>query len=151
MQKDISQKIIIATAVTSILSLGVTSYTEQAIAANTEMEKCAGIVKAGMNDCGANDHDCGGMSKVDSDPNEWMALPKGTCNKIVGANVVGNEKSQDIEKTEKCLGIVKAGMNDCGANGHSCAGKAAQNSDPNEWVYVPQGSCNKIVGASIKN
>lgn len=47
---------------------------------------------------------------------------------------------------EKCLGVAKAGMNDCGANGHSCAGKAAVDGDPNEWVYVPEGTCEKIVG-----
>lgn len=148
MQKDISQRILVATAITNILALTVPP--DSAIAAKTEMEKCAGIAKVGMNDCAANGHDCGGMSKKARDPNEWIALSKGTCNKIVGAKVVGTEKSQDIKKTEKCTGIVKAGMNDCAANGHSCAGKASKNSDPNEWVYVPEGSCQKIVGASIK-
>ncbi len=48
---------------------------------------------------------------------------------------------------EKCLGVAKAGLNDCGANGHSCAGKAKVDSDPNEWVYVPEGTCDKIVGS----
>jgi len=53
-----------------------------------EMEKCAGIVKAGMNDCGANGHGCGGQSKVDNAPGEWVSLPKGTCEKITGGTVV---------------------------------------------------------------
>ena len=33
---------------------------------------------------------------------------------------------------EKCAGVVKAGQNDCGANGHSCAGQAKQGGDKNE-------------------
>ncbi len=151
MQKDTRKKILVASAMTSILALGVTNYIDPAIAASTEMEKCAGIVKVGMNDCGANGHACGGLSTKNGDPNEWMALPKGTCKKIVGAKIVGNDKKVNVKATEKCVGIVKAGMNDCAANGHSCAGKASKNSDPKEWVSVPQGSCNKIVGASVKS
>lgn len=50
-----------------------------------DMEKCLGIAKAGMNDCGANEHSCGGHSTVDADPKEWIYLPIGTCKKIVGS------------------------------------------------------------------
>ena len=51
---------------------------------------------------------------------------------------------------EKCTGIAKAGQNDCAANSHSCAGKAKKDGDPKEWLYVPTGTCNKIVGGSVK-
>ncbi len=47
-------------------------------------EKCAGIVKAGMNDCGSSKHQCGGMAKTDGDPEEWIFVPEGTCEKLVG-------------------------------------------------------------------
>ncbi len=49
-------------------------------------EKCYGIVKAGKNDCGAADgtHSCATYSKRDADPNEWILLPSGTCDRIVG-------------------------------------------------------------------
>jgi uncharacterized membrane protein len=50
---------------------------------------------------------------------------------------------------EKCYGIAKAGKNDCGANGHSCAGQAAKDGDGKEWIYVPKGTCEKIVGGSL--
>lgn len=52
---------------------------------------------------------------------------------------------------EKCAGIAKAGMNDCGAldKSHSCAGQAKTDGDPNEWVYVPEGTCTKIVGGEV--
>lgn len=51
---------------------------------------------------------------------------------------------------EKCQGIAKAGMNDCAANGHGCAGKAKVDGDKSEWVYVPKGTCEKIVGGAVK-
>ena len=52
---------------------------------------------------------------------------------------------------EKCAGIAKAGMNDCGAldGKHACAGQAASDNDANEWVYVPEGTCTKITGGSV--
>lgn len=53
---------------------------------------------------------------------------------------------EEPQNMEKCLGIAKAGWNDCGANDHSCAGYAEVDADPNEWVYVPVGTCQKIVG-----
>lgn len=51
---------------------------------------------------------------------------------------------------EKCQGIAKAGMNDCGTSKHSCAGQASKDGDPEEWVYVPEGTCKKIVGGKVK-
>lgn len=54
------------------------------------------------------------------------------------------------EGYEKCQGIAKAGQNDCGANGHGCAGFAETDADPKEWIYVPEGTCEKIVGGSVK-
>jgi uncharacterized membrane protein len=52
-------------------------------------------------------------------------------------------------KAEKCFGINAAGKNDCASsNSHSCAGEAKQASDPKSWIYVPVGTCSKIVGGS---
>jgi uncharacterized membrane protein len=52
---------------------------------------------------------------------------------------------------EKCAGISKAGMNDCGSldGKHDCAQQAKKDGDPNEWVYVPEGTCTKIVGGKV--
>lgn len=66
---------------------------DDAKAAKMEMEKCSGIVKAGMNDCGANGHACAGQSKVDSEAGEWIKVPKGTCEKITGGTVVEDKKA----------------------------------------------------------
>ena len=52
-------------------------------------------------------------------------------------------------KAVKCRGIAKKGQNDCGANGHGCGGKATKDNDPNEWVYVPAGLCEKIAGGIV--
>lgn len=49
------------------------------------------------------------------------------------------------EGFEKCYGVAKAEMNDCGAKGHACAGQAKKDGDPKEWVYVPEGTCKKLL------
>ncbi|WP_020405571.1 DUF2282 domain-containing protein [Hahella ganghwensis] len=54
------------------------------------------------------------------------------------------------KEMEKCYGVVKAGMNDCQANGHSCQGHATKDGDKGEWVLVPAGLCTKLDGGSLK-
>ncbi len=51
-------------------------------------ERCAGVVKAGKNDCAASSHGCAGMAKKDHDPNEWIYTPTGLCDKIGGKILV---------------------------------------------------------------
>lgn len=53
-------------------------------------------------------------------------------------------------KYEKCYGLAKAGKNDCFTATNSCAGTASVNNAPGAWIYLPQGSCNRIVGGSLK-
>ena len=52
---------------------------------------------------------------------------------------------------EKCTGISKAGMNDCGATdgAHKCASHAPEDGMATEWIYVPEGTCEKIVGGTV--
>ncbi len=47
---------------------------------------------------------------------------------------------------EKCYGIAKAGQNDCGTARHTCAGKATKDNAPDDWKYVPKGTCQKMGG-----
>lgn len=78
-------------ATSGFMALGaamVAAAPSDAYAGGKDMERCAGIVKAGHNDCGANDHSCAGQASEDGDENEWIALPEGTCDKIVGGHVV---------------------------------------------------------------
>ncbi len=63
-------------------------------------EKCYGVVKAGMNACGAADksHSCAGMAKEDASGVEWLALPTGTCEKLVGGSLEPIEATTGDEK-----------------------------------------------------
>ena len=79
-------------AVAGILAAGATLMAAQAQAvpdAPTQWEKCAGVAKAGMNDCGALDgkHACAAQSTVDNAASEWVYVPAGTCEKITGGTV----------------------------------------------------------------
>jgi len=67
----------------------------------------------------------------------------------VGMMVSAGNSLAGKEGFEKCAGIVKAGMNDCGNSRHSCSGQAAKDSMPDEWLYVPNGTCKKIAGATM--
>jgi uncharacterized membrane protein len=58
--------------------------------------------------------------------------------------------AKDPGGMEKCYGIVKKGMNDCAAGAHSCQGTATKSGDPSEWIFVPKGTCNKIVNGVTK-
>lgn len=71
-----------------IFVAGAASMVPEAQAAKEGYEMCSGIVKAGQNDCQANGHSCAGQSKKDAAAGEWIYLPNGTCEKIVGATVV---------------------------------------------------------------
>lgn len=69
---------------------------------------------------------------------------------VVGGVVLSAPKwAKKGSTVVKCKGIVKKGQNDCGANGHACSGKAAKDNDPNEWIYLPEGVCEKITGGVV--
>jgi len=52
------------------------------------------------------------------------------------------------DKSEKCYGVAKAGKNDCAANGHGCSAQGKTDADKKEWITVPKGTCDKLVGGS---
>ena len=54
-------------------------------------------------------------------------------------------------KAEKCYGVSKAGKNDCAAGpGTSCAGTSTKDAQGNAWMFVPKGSCERLVGGSLE-
>ncbi|GHA13069.1 hypothetical protein GCM10008090_23470 [Arenicella chitinivorans] len=81
----------------SVLAVALSANANLAHAGKDGYEKCQGVAKAGMNDCGANGHGCAGMAKTDGDANEWIYLPKGTCEKIVGGVVKAPKKKADAK------------------------------------------------------
>ncbi|MCL1125652.1 BufA1 family periplasmic bufferin-type metallophore [Shewanella surugensis] len=66
-----------------------------------------------------------------------------------------------MTSSNKTLGLTVAGIlavglsvgaNDCGAldGSHGCAGQTKESNLANEWVYVPTGTCDKIIGGVVK-
>lgn len=87
------------TALAGVLALGASLAATNTWAVPdqpTAWEKCAGIAKAGMNDCGALDgkHACAGQSTVDNAANEWVYVPAGTCTKITGGKVAATKPAK---------------------------------------------------------
>ncbi|MCW9014832.1 MAG: DUF2282 domain-containing protein [Gammaproteobacteria bacterium] len=83
----LSVESITRTVLAAILATGLGTLSANAFAGKPGFEKCAGIVTAGMNDCGTGKHSCAGMAKVDKDPEEWIYVPAGTCKKIASSTL----------------------------------------------------------------
>ena len=68
----------------------------------------------------------------------------------LGSLLLGSAQAlADEAKTEKCYGVAKAGKNDCATSAHGCATEARKDGDKQEWISVPKGTCEKIVGGSL--
>jgi uncharacterized membrane protein len=51
---------------------------------------------------------------------------------------------------ERCYAVVRAGKNDCGTAVHACAWRATRDAQRDEWLMLPAGTCDKIVGATLR-
>jgi uncharacterized membrane protein len=67
---------------------------------------------------------------------------------LIALSAAAGAPEAHADKQEKCYGIVKAGKNDCAnkSGTHSCAGLAKKDGDGDEWLLVPEGLCDKILG-----
>ena len=63
----------------------------QAQAQGPTTEKCYGVAKAGKNDCQTATSSCAGTSKKDHEASAWLAVPKGTCEKIAGGSLTATK------------------------------------------------------------
>ena len=86
----INKTSMLAAAVGGLVTLGAAQAVFAADDAATE--KCYGIAKAGKNDCAGAKHACAGQGSKDRAATEWVKLPKGTCERIVGANLTSGGK-----------------------------------------------------------
>ena len=79
-----NQRLVISSALASVLALGLLSGTQAAD--DKGKEKCYGIAKAGHNDCAnlSGSHSCAGQSKVDMGQDEWKYVAAGTCKDMKG-------------------------------------------------------------------
>jgi uncharacterized membrane protein len=45
------------------------------------------VSKAGKNDCAGAAHACSGQSKMDASTKDFIAVPKGTCERLAGGSL----------------------------------------------------------------
>ncbi len=79
---------IIRAAIAGVLAFSSLAVAGTALAADDGKEQCAGIAKAGKNDCATSMNACHGHATADSTAEAWIYLPKGTCERITGGHVV---------------------------------------------------------------
>lgn len=53
------------------------------------------------------------------------------------------------EKYIKCYGVAAANKNDCGTSISSCGASVHVDRACYAWVYMPEGICKKLAGASV--
>jgi len=70
---------------------------------------------------------------------------------LLGAAGAAGTAGAAAPEVEKCFGIAKAGKNDCQTKTSACAGTSKQDGQKDAWIYVPKGSCDKIVGGSTSS
>ena len=75
-------------AISGVLAFSGAAVASSAWAADEDKEQCAGVVKAGKNDCATATNACHGHVDNDANANAWIYVPKGTCERIVGAHIV---------------------------------------------------------------
>lgn len=67
-------------AIAGVIAFGALGSQIAAAAAahHVKYEQCAGIIKAGKNDCATATNDCHGHVEKDSAPDAWIYVPAGT-------------------------------------------------------------------------
>jgi uncharacterized membrane protein len=71
-------------AVASAMIAAVAASTRHSAQGTVERERCYGVARAGANDCANAVHSCAKQAPTDADKREWIAVPKGTCVRLVG-------------------------------------------------------------------
>ena len=79
---------VVTTALASLIALGAAGVQNSVYAADkADVEKCYGVAKAGKNDCKTMSNACAGHSTTDAQADAFIALPKGTCERIAGGSL----------------------------------------------------------------
>lgn len=55
----------------------------------TMRERCYGIARVEKNDCATSIHSCASQAKINRSSDEFLMLPKGLCERIIGGKVGG--------------------------------------------------------------
>ncbi|MDD5323602.1 MAG: DUF2282 domain-containing protein [Methylococcales bacterium] len=79
---------VVTTALASIIALGALGVQSEAFAGEKkDVEKCYGVATAGKNDCKTLSNACAGHSLSDGQKDAFIALPKGTCERLAGGSL----------------------------------------------------------------
>jgi uncharacterized membrane protein len=84
----ISRRMATATALSSVLALGLALNSTAASAA--AKEKCYGVAKAGQNDCATSNSSCVGTSTEDGQTDAFTAVPTGLCERLSGGSLTSS-------------------------------------------------------------
>jgi len=84
---DKARRKMITAALGGLATVAVTSVKAAGPVKCNELERCFGIAKAHKNDCSTSYSVCQGTAKMDGQPDAWMYVPKGTCEKIAGGSL----------------------------------------------------------------
>jgi uncharacterized membrane protein len=71
---------------------------------------------------------------------------------VVAAGMLGaldQAVASPKQEGEKCYGIAKEGKNDCKTLSSACAGQSTSDNQKDAYVYLPKGTCERIVGGSL--
>jgi uncharacterized membrane protein len=75
-------------AISGLLALGAATFAAPVFAADKpDLEKCYGVAKAGKNDCAGPAHACQGQSKETGSAKDFIAVPKGTCERLANGSL----------------------------------------------------------------
>lgn len=77
---------------------------------------------------------------------QMLKMHPGANENVIKANMARVKENHLV----RCYSVNAIGKNDCASGAHSCAGQATSARDPNAFVLLPQGDCQKIAGGSLK-
>lgn len=84
-----------------------------------------------------------------------LALSAAAQAQQMGDKPMTKEQKMTMERMvkhnlEKCYGVAARGKNDCAEGAHSCVGQATRDRDPQSFVLVPKGDCQKLAGGKTQ-
>ncbi len=68
---------------------------------------------------------------------------------MLGAVAASLRHGPQAGARERCYGVARAGANDCANAVHSCATQASKDSESQEWIAVPRGTCLRLAGGRL--
>lgn len=78
------------------------------------------------------------------------AIVSAAMSSLLALGAAGISTQAVAADSEKCYGVAKKGKNDCQTNTSSCAGTSTSDAQGDAWLFVPKGTCEKLVGGSLK-